>query len=261
MIEIHKTAIVSDKAKIGDGTVISPFALIEDDVIIGENCYIGPQVCIYNGARIGNNVKIYQSASISHRPQDLKYNNEKSFVEIDDNTTVHEFATVHRGTGENGVTKIGKNCLLMAYTHVAHDCIVGHNTILANVVQLAGHVEVGNFVTVGGAAVVHQFTKIGSYAMVRGGSKVSKDVPPYCLAADDPLKYLGLNRVGLMRKGFTTDDLNLLKDAFNIVYYSGLNVSNALQELKNKFSNNNLVEIIINFIENSKRGIIPPTRV
>lgn len=261
MIEIHKSAIISDKAIIGDGTKICPFVVIEDDVIIGENCYIGPHVCIYNGARIGNNVRIYQSASISHRPQDLKYNNEKTYVNIGDNTTIHEFVTLHRGTGEKGVTKVGSNCLLMAYVHVAHDCIVGDNTILANVVQLAGHVEVGNFVTVGGAAVVHQFNKIGSYAMIRGGSKISKDVPPYCLAADEPLKYLGLNKVGLMRKGFSAEDLMLLKEAYNIIYYSGYNVSDALVELKNKYSDNNLVSIIIEFIENSKRGIIPPTRI
>jgi UDP-N-acetylglucosamine acyltransferase len=261
MIEFHKTAIVSDKAKIGDGTVIGPFVYIEDDVIIGDNCYIGPQVCIYNGARIGNNVKIYQSASVSHRPQDLKYNNEKSYLEIGDNTTVHEFVTLHRGTGENGITKIGANCLLMAYVHVAHDCIVGDGTILANAVQLAGHVEIGKNTTMGGAAVVHQFNKVGSFAMVRGGSKVAKDVPPYCMAADDPLKYMGLNKVGLMRRGFSNADISLIKDAYKILYYSGMNVSHALNELKFKYKNNKLVEDIILFVENSKRGIIPPNRV
>jgi len=254
--EIHPTAIVSNKAKIGKGTVISPFVVIEDDVEIGENCFIGQGAGIYNGARLGNGVRVYQSASVSHRPQDLKYAGEQTYAYVGDNTVIHEFVTLHRGTVESGKTVVGANCLIMAYVHVAHDCRIGNNCILANSVQMAGHTHVEDFVTLGGLLAIHQFTRIGQHAMVGGGWRVPKDIPPYCLAGEDPLSYLGLNRIGLKRKGFTEDDLNILKDAYQILYNKSGNISQNRQKLREKYSNHKLVINVIEFAENSKRGII-----
>lgn len=256
MLKIHPSAIVSKEAKIGDGTEIGPFALVEDDVVIGDNCYIGPQSCIYNGARIGNNVRIFQSASISHRPQDLKFGNEVTYAYVGDNTIIHEFVTIHRGTSETHETKVGSDCLLMAYVHIAHDCVIGNNVILANGVQIAGHVHIEDWASVGGMTPVHQFSKIGCHTMVGGGWRASKDVPPYILAGEEPLSYLGLNRIGLRRRGFTDQDLSDLKEAYRILYYSGYNVTNGLKVLEEKYPNHPLIKNIIEFCKSSKRGII-----
>ena len=194
--EIHSTAIVSPNAKIGENVKIGPYVIIEDDVEIGDQVIIGSHVCIYNGARIGNNVKVFQSASISNAPQDLKYDNEKTYFVIGDNTVIREFVTLHRGTIETGKSEIGNNSLIMAYAHIAHDCIVGNNCIIANSVQIAGHVTVGNWVIIGGGSLIHQFSLIGEHAMIQGGMSVSSDIPPYVMAANTPMRYSGLNSIG-----------------------------------------------------------------
>ena len=256
MNTIHETAIVSPKAQLGNNISIGPYTIVEEDVIIGNDCIIGPHVAIYNGARIGNNVKIYQGASVANHPQDLKFAGEVSLFEVGDNTVIREFATLHRGTVESKTSKVGKNCLLMAYTHVAHDCIVGDNCILANCVQLGGHVEIEDWVIVGGATVVHQFEKIGKHAMIGGGFRVTSDVPPFILAAGEPLSYNGLNTIGLRRRGFTNEEIMKLKEIYSYVFSSEINLSQAKEKIAEKFPQDPLAESVLEFLNKSSRGII-----
>jgi UDP-N-acetylglucosamine acyltransferase len=256
MNTIHPTAIVSSKAKIGDNNVIAPFAIIEDDVEIGNDCQIGPSAVLYDGARIGNRVKIKQAASIAHRPQDLKFGNEPTQFFVDDDTVIHEFVTLHRGTKETGFSKVGKNCLLMAYTHVAHDCVVGDNVIFANGVTIAGHVHIEDWVIIGGMSGVHQFSSVGKHCMVGAHTAVLKDIPPFVLCGRTPIKYEGLNKVGLRRRGFSNQDIEIIKKTYDLLYTSGLNVSQALIKIDTELGNNQHVQDIISFIHKSKRGII-----
>lgn len=253
---IHPTAIVSANAKLGNNIEIGPFAIIQDDVEIGDDCKIGPNAGIYDGARIGNRVKIFQGASVSNLPQDLKYANEKTFLYIGDDTVVREFATLHKGTTATEKTTIGKNCLLMAYSHIAHDCHVGDKVIISNGVQVAGHVHIEDNVIIGGLSAIHQFGKIGQHAMVGGGSMANADVPPYCMTSGYPARFMGLNNVGLKRRGFSNENISDLKEAYKIFYLSGLNHTAALEKLNEKFSTNPLVKNIIDFISTSERGIV-----
>lgn len=256
MGKIHSTAQISSSAKIGENVEIGPFTYIEEDVIIGDNCYIGPHVCIYNGARIGNNVILYQGASVSNIPQDLKYAGEEALFHIGDNTVIREFATLHKGTVETGYSQIGSNCLVMAYGHIAHDCIIGNNCIIANIVQIGGHVEIEDHVIIGGGTPIHQFSKIGQHSMVGGGFRVIADIPPYVLAGGEPLKYSGLNLIGLRRRGFSNDDINTIKSAYNILYNSGLNISQAKEKMQETYPDNAYVKNILDFISKSNRSII-----
>lgn len=256
MQNIHSTAIVSSKAKLGENIVVDAYAIIHDDVEIGNDCAIGPHAVIYNGARIGNRVKIHQSASIAHTPQDLSFRNEHSLFIIDDDTTIHEFVTCHRGTKSTGFSKIGKNCLLMAYTHVAHDCAIGNNCILANGVQIGGHVKIEDYVIIGGLTAVHQFCNVGQHSMTGGAFKITQDVPPFVLAGRNPLKFAGLNIVGLRRRGFAEKDIDALKKAYHYIYNSPLNVSQAVQKVEAELGDNDHVKRILEFIKNSKRGIL-----
>lgn len=254
--QIHPTAIISEKAKIGKNVNIGPFVVIYDDVEIGDACSIGPHTIIYDGARIGNRVTIHQASSVSNAPQDLKYAGEKTYFYIGDDTTIREYATLNRGTTATGFSKIGSNCLLMAYTHIGHDCVVGDNCILANAVTLGGHVDLGDFVIIGGLTPVHQFSKVGQHAMVGGGFRIIKDIPPYIVAANEPLRFSGLNLIGLRRRGFSNDDIMTLKEAYNIVYNSGLNFTQACNKLSENYPNHKLVSHIVDFIAKSSRGII-----
>ena len=256
MNKIHPSAIVSGKANLGDNIIVSAYAVIEDDVEIGNDCEIGPHAVIYNGARIGNRVKIKQGAAVSNVSQDLKYANEEAFFYIGDDTTIREFVTLHKGTKETGRSKVGKNCLFMAYSHVAHDVVFGDNCIIANSVQIGGHVEVEDFVIIGGSTPVHQFSKIGEHSMIGGGFRVTKDVPPYVIAGSEPLKYAGLNLIGLRRRGFSNEDIQTLKKTYELIYNSGLNVSDAVKKIKQEFGGHKLVQNVVQFIEKSKRGII-----
>ena len=256
MNTIHPTAIVSSTAKIGDNNVIAPFAIIEDDVEIGNDCQIGPHAVLYNGARIADRVKIYQCASVAHRPQDLKFGNESTYFYVGDDTVIHEFVTLHRGTKETGFSRIGKNCLLMAYSHVAHDCVIGDNVIFANGVQIGGHVHIDDWVIIGGTSAVHQFSFVGKHAMIGGNCTAVKDVPPYIICGRNPLKYEGLNKVGLRRRGFSNEDIEIIKKSYDMLYNSGFNVSQALIKIESELGNNERVKDIISFIRKSKRGII-----
>lgn len=256
MPNIHPTAIVSPNAKLGDNIEVGPYAIIYDDVEIGNDCKIGPHAVIYDGARIGNRVKIFQGASVANLPQDLKFGNEQTFLYIGDDTVIREFAALHKGTTATGKTTIGSKCLFMAYTHVAHDCSVGDQVIIANAVQIAGHVEIENTVIIGGLSAVHQFGKIGQHSMVGGGSMANSDVPPYCMTSGYPARFMGLNIVGLKRRNFSEDDINAIKDAYRIFYQSGLIFTKALDEVKEKYSDHPLVNNIIHFVEKSDRGVI-----
>jgi UDP-N-acetylglucosamine acyltransferase len=256
MVTIHPTAIVSSKAKLGNNVNILPFTIIEDDVEIGNDCTIGPGAVIYNGARIGNNVIINQAASIAHTPQDLSFGGEESYFYVGDNTRIHEFVTLHRGTKSTGFSRVGKNCLLMAYTHVAHDTTVGDNCILANGVQVAGHCVLEDYVIIGGLTPVHQFCKVGQHSMTGGGFRIVQDLPPFILAGNEPLRYSGLNIIGLRRRGFQNDDIIALKKAYSILYDKAYNVSQAREKITAELGANKYVQTVIEFLKDSKRGII-----
>ncbi len=256
MSGIHSSAIVSDKAKLGVNIKVGPYAIIHDDVEIGDNCSIGPYAVIYNGARIGNKVIIHQSASISNVPQDLKFGDEKSFLYIGDNTTIREFAALHRGTGEGGITKVGSDCLIMAYVHVPHDCKIGNNVIIANTVQIAGHVEIDDEVVIGGLVAVHQFCKVGKYSMIGAGTKIVQDIPPFVLAGREPMRYMGLNVIGLRRRGFSNEDIASIKKMFEILYDSGLTFTKAKEKIEADYNDSPHAKLLLNFLARSNRGII-----
>lgn len=256
MNNIHPTAIVSGKARLGDNITIDPYAIIEDDVEIGNDCEIGPNAVIYNGARIADRVQIKQGAAVSNVPQDLKYDGEEAYFYIGEDTVVREFATLHRGTKETGFSRVGKNCLLMAFCHIAHDVVVGDNCVIANSCLLAGHAVVEDYVIIGGITPVHQFCKVGQHSMIGGGFRIVKDVPPYILAGSEPLKYAGVNSIGLNRRGFSSDDIMTLKKTYTLLYNSGLNFSDAIKKIAEEFGEHNLVQNVVEFIKKSDRGII-----
>jgi UDP-N-acetylglucosamine acyltransferase len=254
--EIHPTAVVAKEAQIGDSVQIGPFAVVESDVVIGEGTTIGPHTYIANGARIGNHCRIHNGTVVATLPQDLKFGGEKTLFEIGDNTTIREFATLNRGTAAHGKSSIGSNCLLMAYTHVAHDCSVGDNVIMANGVQLGGHVTIEDWAIIGGMTPVHQFCHVGQHCMVGGGFRVIQDVPPYILASEEPLRFAGLNSIGLRRRGFSSETLMQLKRVYRILYRSNHNVSQAVERIKAEFEMIPEIANILHFIETSDRGIL-----
>jgi UDP-N-acetylglucosamine acyltransferase len=256
MNSIHPTAIVSKKASIGADIIVGPYVIIEDDVEIGNNCVIESHAVIYNGARIGNGVKIKQCASVANDPQDLKYANEKTELLIKDNTVIREFAALHKGTKETRLTSIGEDCLLMAFTHVAHDCKVGKNCIISNAVQLGGHCNVEDFVIIGGVTGVHQFSMIGEHAMVGATILVNRDIPPFIMAGHNPAHYAGLNIIGLRRRGFNSEDIEIIKYAYTLLYDKGMNVSQAVKVIDQELGKNKFVKKILDFIGTSKRGIV-----
>jgi UDP-N-acetylglucosamine acyltransferase len=256
MKNIHPTALVNPEAKLDENIIVGPFALIEGDVEIGNDCVIGPHAVIYNGARLGNRVKIFQGASIANLPQDLKFGGEKTLLIIGDDTVIREFATLHRGTLETGKSQVGKNCLLMAYSHIPHDCSVGDNCIIANSVQIGGHSHIEDWVIIGGLAGLHQFSRVGEHSMIAGAAKVTQDVPPYILAAHNPAEFNGLNVIGLRRRGFKAEDIQILKEAYGYLYSKSLNVSQAVEVIESKLGNNIYVRKVLNFLSGSKRGIV-----
>lgn len=249
-------AYVHPGAKIARNVVIEPFATINNNVEIGSGTWIGSNVTIMEGARIGKNVRIFPGAVISAIPQDLKFDGEDSLVEIGDNTTIRECVTINRGTNASGTTKIGDNCLVMATAHIAHDCVVGDNAIIVNGVALAGHVTVGDFAIVGGLAAVHQFINIGAHAMISGGSLVRKDVPPFVKAAKEPLSYVGINSIGLRRRGFDSEKIREIQNIFRILYQKKYNNSQAIEIIETEMEATPERDEIITFIRNSKRGIM-----
>ena len=247
---------IHPNAKIAKNVVIEPFTSIDGDVEIGEGTWIGSNVSIMDGARIGKNCNIYPGAVISANPQDLKYNNEKTFVEIGNNVTIRECVTINKGTNDRLKTVIGSNCLIMAYSHVAHDCLVGDNCIFSNNTTLAGHVTVGDFVIISGLTAIHQFCSIGNHAFVTGGSLVRKDVPPYVKAGREPLAFIGVNTIGLSRKGFDTNQIKTIQDTYRILFQKKLNTTSALEVIEQEINNCEEKTKIIDFLKQSDRGII-----
>jgi len=249
-------AYVHPQAKIAENVVIEPFATIHKNVIVGEGTWIGSNVTIMEGARIGKNCRIFPGAVISAIPQDLKFDGEETTVEIGDNTTIREFVTINRGTKASNKTVIGNNCLLMAYVHVAHDCYIGNYCILANAANLAGHIMIDDFAILGGLSAVHQFVNIGAHVMISGGSLVRKDVPPYTKAARDPLSFVGINSIGLRRRGFSSEKINEIQDIYRIIYLKNLNVSQATSYIETEMPATPERDDILSFISKSSRGIM-----
>ncbi len=254
MISNH--AVIHPDAQIGQGVSVGPFAIIERDVIIGDGSQIHANAQIKQFSRIGKNSRIFAGSIVGEIPQDLKFSGEETELIVGDNTTVREFCTLNRGTSDRGKTVIGSNCLLMAYVHVAHDCIVGDHTILANGVQLGGHVEIGRHVTIGGMTPVHQFCKVGDYAFVGGGFRIVQDVPPFIMAMGEPLRFSGLNSVGLRRKNFSAETRTALKHAYKLIYQSDLNRTQAVKKIESDFNSMPEMKTVLSFIQLSSRGLI-----
>ncbi len=253
---IHPLSVVDPEAKIAENVEIGPFCTIHKDVEIGEGTVIYSNVTIMDGARIGKNCKIFPGAVISAIPQDLKFKGEITTAVIGNNTTIRECVTVNRGTASKGTTIVGDNCLLMAYCHIAHDCKLGNNIIIGNASQIAGEVIVDDYAILSGGSLVHQFTHIGAHVIIQGGSRFSKDVPPYITAGREPLSYAGINAVGLRRRNFTNDQLNTIQDIYRTIYLSGLNNSDAIKKVETEVPESEEKRAILDFIINSKRGII-----
>ncbi|KPL09895.1 MAG: hypothetical protein AMS26_22210 [Bacteroides sp. SM23_62] len=249
-------ANIHPEARIADNVKVEPFATIGKDVEIGEGSWIGPNTVIMDGARIGKNCTIFPGSVISAIPQDMKYQGEYTTVEIGDNTTVRECVTINKGTKARGKTIIGKNCLLMAYVHVAHDCELGDQVILVNNVALGGEVEVDDWAIISASCLVHQFVQIGKHVMIQGGSKVGKDVPPYITAGRDPFAYEGLNSIGLKRRNFPNEKIKEIQDIYRIIFHRGYNYTQAREYIEQHFQPSEERDEILGFMQKSKRGLI-----
>lgn len=249
-------SVISEKARIGKNVTIGPFCVIHDDVVIGDNTTLHSHVVVYDGARIGNNCNIFPGAVISAIPQDLKYKGEQTTAEIGDNCIIREFVTINKGTVAAGKTAMGNNNLLMAYVHIAHDCLLGNNNILANGVTLAGHVVIDDFAIVGGLSAIHQFVHIGSHVIISGGSLVRKDVTPFIKAAHEPLAFAGINSVGLRRRGFSNESINMVQDMYRLVFTKGLPASKACEAIESEIPHSPERDLIVGFIRSSTRGIL-----
>lgn len=249
-------AYIHPAAKIAPSVVIDPFVTIDQNVEIGEGTRILSNVTILEGARIGKNCTIFPGAVIGAIPQDLKFRGEETTAIIGDNTTIRECVTVNRGTAAKGKTVVGSNCLIMAYSHVAHDCVVGDNVIISNASQLAGEVVVDNYAVIGGGTLVHQFCHIGPHVMIQGGALVNKDIPPYVKAAREPIAYAGVNSIGLRRRNFSNETIRDIQEIYRYLYLSSMNVSEAIERIEAELPATKERDEIILFVKNSKRGII-----
>ncbi|MCC9061898.1 acyl-ACP--UDP-N-acetylglucosamine O-acyltransferase [Flavobacterium piscisymbiosum] len=251
-----KNIEIGHKAIIGKNVHVGNFVTIESDVVIGDNTWIGNNVNILNGTRIGENCEIHAGAVLGGNPQDLKYKGEYTFLEVGNNTIIREFVTINKGTASKGKTIIGDSNLIMANTHIGHDCCIGNNCIIGFNVGMAGEVIVRDWANISGLTAIHQFSVIGEYSMISGMSRVAKDVPPYILASREPLSYYGLNTIGLRRRGFDTEKINELKDIYRIIFQQKHNTSFALELIEQKFKQTIERDIIITFIKQSTRGLV-----
>lgn len=255
---ISNLAYVHPDAKIGSNVTIEPFAYIAGDVVIGDDCYIGPNAAVHNGARIGKGTRIQAFASIACLPQDLKFAGEVTTAEIGEYNDIREYVTIARGTASRGKTVVGDRNLLMAYVHIAHDDVVGSNCVIANRVSLAGEVEVGDWAVIGGHVAVHQWVHIGAHAMIQGGALVSQDIPPYIIATHGDTHYAGINKIGLSRRGFTTEQITAIHDTCRILFQSGLNYMTACDKAEAELPQSPERDYLIDFIRSSKRGVCKP---
>ena len=253
---ISPLAFVHPEAKIGENVEIAPFVFIDRDVEIGDGCVIDASATICQYTKLGKNCHVFPSAVIGAIPQDLKFHGEVTWTIIGDNNVLREFVTVHRGTSSKGQTVIGNNNLIMAYCHVAHDCVLGNNIIMSNTTQLAGEVVVDDFAIIGGGTLVHQFSHIGSHVMIQGGSRINKDVPPYIIAAREPIAYCGVNSVGLNRRGFTPEQIHTIQEVYRLLYQGGMNTTQALDHIVATMPASAERDLIVNFVKASTRGVV-----
>jgi UDP-N-acetylglucosamine acyltransferase len=257
---ISKSAYIHPDAKIGENVTIEPFAYIAGNVVIGDGTWIGPNAVVMDGARIGKNCRIFPTAVVSAIPQDLKFKGEESTAEIGDRTTMREGSTVNRGTAAVGRTIVGENCLLMAYSHVGHDCRLGNYCIIGNAAGMAGEVKVDDWAIISAGTLVHQFARIGAHVMIGGGAKVRTDVPPFIKADRDPLAFMGLNSVGLSRRGFEKERIDEIHNIYRAIYQNGMNITQALEYVEKNFKPSSDRDYILDFIRASERGIIKGPR-
>lgn len=247
---------ISPEARIGNNVQIDSFTRIHDDVEIGDNCIIHSNVTIFPGARIGDGVTLFPGAVIAGVPQDLKFRGEKTYAYIGNGTSIHECATVNRGTASTGKTIVGENCLIMAYCHVAHDCVLGNRVIMSNASQIAGEVHIDDAAVIGGGSLIHQFCHLGRNIMLQGGALVNKDIPPFVKAAREPISYVGLNTIGMHRNGFSDEDIAAIAEVYRYLYLSDLNVTNAVKQILEKVPQSPFRDEIVDFVNNSQRGVI-----
>lgn len=253
---ISEHCYIKEGAQLGKNVIVESFATIAADVEIGEGTWIGPHVTIMDGVRLGSNCRVFPGAVLGAIPQDLKFEGEQSLLDIGNNVTIREYCTVNRGTKANFKTHIKDNVMLMAYVHIAHDCIIGEHAVLVNNVNLAGHVEIGKYAIIGGMTAIHQFVKIGDYCMIGGGSLVRKDVPPFTKAAREPLSYVGVNSIGLRRRGFSTKQINNIQDIYRILFVKGHNTTQGINIIEATINSTAEREQILRFLNESDRGIM-----
>jgi UDP-N-acetylglucosamine acyltransferase len=252
----NNLVIIHPTAKIAENVEIEPFVTIGENVEIGAGTRIMSHVSIVANTKIGENCKIFSGAVIGAEPQDLKFAGEETFVEIGNSNTIRECVTIHRGTASRGKTSVGNNCLIMAYSHIAHDCVLKNSIIMSNAVQLAGEVEVDDNAIISGGVLVHQFSRIGKHVIIQGGALINKDVPPYIIAAREPISYSGINSVGLRRRNFSNEQITEIQNIYRIIFQSGLAVSNSVARVEAEFGQSNIKDEILNFIKKSERGIL-----
>lgn len=255
-MNVHPSSIVSPNAELADDVSVGPYSIVEDNVVIRAGTRIASHVLIASGSRIGKDCSIHHGAVVGTIPQDLKFEGEETTLEMGDRTIIREFATLNRATKDRWKTVVGSDCLLMAYTHVAHDCLLGNHVILANSVGLSGHVTIEDWAILGGFVKVHQFARIGRYSFVGGGYRVSKDVCPFLKVAGEPLKPMGLNMIGLRRRGFSDEVLRELDRAYRLLFRTGLNTSQAVERIREELQPIEEIQALLTFIETSERGIV-----
>src|SRR5712692_4384099 len=253
---IDTRAAVSPKAQLGENVSVGPFTIIEEDVFIGDGTQIASHALLASGTRIGKECRIHHGAVLGTIPQDLKFRDEQTTLEVGDHTMIREYTTLNRGSHDRLKTTVGSHCFIMAYAHIAHDSEIGNHVILANSVNMAGHVVIEDYAIVGGVTPIHQFVRIGRHSMIGGGFRVPKDVPPYVLAGQEPMVFQGLNTVGLKRRNFTQETIAILENVYRILYQSHLNVTQAVERIRNEVQHTMEVQHVLDFIAGSKRGII-----
>ncbi|MDR1881169.1 MAG: acyl-ACP--UDP-N-acetylglucosamine O-acyltransferase [Prevotella sp.] len=256
MSNISRQAYVHPEAILGENVVVEPFAFVDKNVEIGDGTLVMSGANVRYGTRVGKKCRIFPGAVIGGLPQDLKFKGEDSLAIVGDNTTVRECVTINRGTASKGYTKVGSNCLLMAYSHIAHDCVISDYAIVGNATQLAGEVEVDHHAILSGGTLVHQFTRIGAHVMIQGGTRLGKDIPPYIIAGREPVCYSGVNLVGLRRYGFSNEKINEIQEIYRIIYQSGFNFTDAVNKIEKEFEETREVRLIVDFVKNSPRGIV-----
>lgn len=253
---IHPTAIVHPKASLGTNVTVGPHAIVEDNVEIGDSCTIGPRALVAWGTRMGARCRVHHAATVGTIPQDLKFDGEETLCRIGDDCIIREYVSINRGTKANNETVIGNRCALLAYCHVGHDCVIGDNLIVSNNLAMAGHVTVGNHVTIGGVCAFHQFTRVGDHVFVGATCFVTQDIVPFAMVASEPVRIVGINKVGLERRGFDADRRAAISKAFRILFRQNLTRADAIAALRETFSGNDDIAQLVGFVEQSERGLL-----